>query len=97
MYHYISLLFTLLWTITRYGAGPVLLANKWKKPVRRWQLAAFCTIYTLFAWIAQSLFLFIYSNGQDMANEKAALIWGFLFYRYAQRALRERGLYEPPR
>ena len=97
MYYFISLLFTLLWTITQYGAGPVLLANKWKKPVRRWQLATFCILYTLCAWLAHTLFLLHYSNGRHTSNFTAAIVWGLIFHAYARRVLRKRGLYEPPR
>lgn len=97
MYHYVALLFTLLWTITQYGAGPVLLANKWKKPVRRWQLATFCVLYTFLAWLAHTLFLSYYSNGQHISNATAAVVWGLIFHAHARRVLRKRGLYEPPR
>ena len=97
MYHYVALLFTLLWTITQYGAGPVLLANKWKKPVRRWPLATFCVLYTFLAWLAHTLFLSYYSNGQHISNATAAVVWGLIFHAHARHVLRKRGLYEPPR
>ena len=97
MYHYVALLFTLLWTITQYGAGPVLLANKWKKPVRRWQLATFCILYTSCVWLADTLYLLYYSKGQHTSNLTAAVIWGLIFHAHARRVLRKRGLYEPPR
>ena len=87
------LLYALLRTLqisALYGAGPLLFAVNWKKPISSKWLAVFSIVYTIAACVI--LIRLQTWMGYTPSDETDAVLWWLVFYGCARRTLQERGL-----
>lgn len=76
-------------TILSYGAGPIVLAYVWKRPISKRGLVIFCAVYSV---IIFSIFTAIRAfAGMSTSSATPAFIWGILFYWVSYRHLKNSG------
>ena len=91
MYQITQPLFAVLRTLVLYGAGPILFANKRKKPISRKKLITLSILYTFLVWLIFSLLRMLLLD-LEPASTTAAALWGGIFLRRSVRILWERNL-----
>ena len=91
LYDIANFLFDTLRTLVLYGAGPILLATKRKKPIRQKWLSLFCILCTVFGWLIISIPRMLLLNAEPVSG-LVAIILERIFYKRASEILAERGL-----
>ena len=87
--YFMSILLAMAITLLAYGAGPLLFALIWKKPILKKRFRLLCILYTITVAI---LFMALrFMAGDNVGTFTPALIWGIVFYKIGGHILRSKG------
>lgn len=87
--YFMSILLAMAITLLAYGAGPLLFALIWKKPILKKRFRLLCILYTITVAILFMALRFV--AGDNVGTFAPALIWGIVFYKIGGHILRSKG------
>lgn len=87
--YFMSILLAMAITLLAYGAGPLLFALIWKKPILKKRFRLLCILYTITVAILFMALRFV--AGDNVGTFAPALIWGIVFYKIGSHILRSQG------